>query len=228
MADIEGTIFMSNDARNYLNSDWPKIVVKNYLEDGLSHIGLTHDITISYDHSFAPHDTCAHDNYDSSEYDSGLHCAWADFADWVNGHPDEAADINECLLLDGNYDGPGGLGLCSNSVAVSKGAEYINNVSYSFPRYHTGYAYSWTKVAVHEAGHCLSGSHGDGLTYAAPNVDPSSCYITPMSPDYDENTQNNCGTATEDWDWYSNDYNDQYFWDDCTGAKINNYAQNGC
>lgn len=228
MTDVEGTIFMSNDARNYLGSDWPKYAIQGYLQDGLSHNDVTHDITVSDDHSFAPHDTCAHDNYDSSQYRSGLHCAYWEFNDWVDGHPEEAADVNVCLLLNGNYDGKGGLGDCETHISVSKGAEYIDEISGDLPRYHTGYNYAWAKVAVHEAGHCLSGSHGDGLVYAYERLNPDVCYMSPMNPDYDKKTENNCGEPTEDRDWYSTDYNDQYYWYDCTGATIRDYVQNGC
>lgn len=225
MADIEGSIFMSNNAYNYLNSTWPKYVIDGYLQDGLSHNDVTHDITVSGDHSFAPHDTCAHDNYDESQYESGLLCAYDEFAKWVDGHPDEAADVNVCLLLNSDYDGKGGRGL--GNIAVSKGAEYIDNVSSDLPRSHTGYAYAWAKVAVHEAGHCLGGSHGDGLVYSFEWDGEDSCYITPMNPDYEKKTENNCGEPTEDVDWYSKDYKDQYYWYDCTGAHIRDYVKNG-
>lgn len=227
MADVYGTVFMSYNAEAIIGSDWPQDVVKSYLEDSLDHINISHNIDISSDYSFDPYNDCAHNNYNSSVHDSGLHCAYDKFANWVSGHSDEAADVNICLLRDASYDGPGGLGACTNSVAVAKGAEHIDDVSSSLPRFDTGYSYAWAKVAMHEAGHCLSASHGDGIVRDYDQV-YDACYMTPMLPDYDEQTQNNCGEATVDRDSYSNDYNDQYFWDNCTGDVIDNYTQSGC
>jgi hypothetical protein len=221
MADYSGTIFMTKEAYDQLGTNWPKKVVKGYFEDAMAHNDLVGDADVSSDNSFSPYAKCNVDSYDSSQYKDSLDCVLEEFDSWVTGHPDEGTDFNLCLCLKQNYDDSNtavwGETSCGNASVV-RGAEEINDVTSSLPRYGTSRAHWWAKTSIHEIGHNIGVEHADGIvTQKTDTIGDDECAITPHDPD---GSTNNCGTSSFDRSNYSTHWYDKYFYYHCAGDDL--------
>lgn len=227
MATVNGTVFISERARDQIGSDWPKHAIEGYVQDACENLGLdVSGVSVSYDNSFNAYSECAEsqgNSYPTDQYEHEMDAVQDHFDDWVSGHSDESEHFNLCILRTDDYDATNVAGYASvgGNAGVVRGAKQIDdNTPGDLPQYDS--SNFWAHAAVHEVGHNLSLNHGDGKVYPK-SISPRSYAKTPHHPGKKAG-ENNCGEITSDWGndplWY--DY--YYHTGDCSASKIENHV----